>query len=204
MDAIDRKIIAELQTEGRLTVTELAERVSLSVAPCHRRLRELERTKVIRGYRAVIDPAAIGLGFEVLLQVTMDREDATTIARFESGLAEIAEVRHAERLFGDPDYLIRVATADLATFQEMRDAKLATLPGVQRLSSTIVMKRIVDDRPYPMMSLRGTVRRAWDGDRRAARTAGRSPARAPMMTAAARPPAQASGGITTVSPWPRA
>jgi DNA-binding Lrp family transcriptional regulator len=150
MDAIDRKIIAELQTEGRLTVTELAERVSLSVAPCHRRLRELERTKVIRGYRAVIDPAAIGLGFEVLLQVTMDREDATTIARFESGLAEIAEVRHAERLFGDPDYLIRVATADLATFQEMRDAKLATLPGVQRLSSTIVMKRIVDDRPYPV------------------------------------------------------
>ena len=109
---------------GRLTVTELAERVSLSVAPCHRRLRELERTKAIRGYRAVVDPAAIGLGFEVLVQVTMDREDATTIARFESGLAEIAEVRHAERLFGDPDYLIRVATADLAAYQEMRDTKL--------------------------------------------------------------------------------
>src|SRR5580693_9044739 len=151
MDAIDRKMLAELQAEGRLTVTELAERVSLSVAPCHRRLRELERTKAIRGYRAVIDPAAIGLGFEVLVQVTMDREDATTITRFESGLAEIAEVRHAERLFGDPDYLIRVATADLAAYQEMRDAKLATLPGVQRLSSTIVMKRIVEDRPYPVM-----------------------------------------------------
>jgi len=83
MDAIDRKILAELQKEGRLTVTELAERVSLSVAPCHRRLRELERTKAIRGYRAVIDPAVIGLGFEVLVQVTMDREDATTIARLE-------------------------------------------------------------------------------------------------------------------------
>ena len=159
MDAIDRKIIAELQTEGRLTVTELAQRVSLSVAPCHRRLRDLERTKAIRGYRAVIDPAAIGLGFEVLVQVTMDREDATTIARFEAGLAEIAEVRHAERLFGDPDYLIRVATADLASYQEMRDTKLATLPGVQRLSSTIVMKRIVDDRPYPMMSSSGGSRR---------------------------------------------
>jgi len=155
MDAVDRKILAELQAAGRLTVTELAERVSLSVAPCHRRLRELERTKAIRGYRAVIDPAAIGLGFEVLVQVTMDREDATTITRFESGLAEIAEVRHAERLFGDPDYLIRVATADLAAYQEMRDTKLATLPGVQRLSSTIVMKRIVEDRPYPVMPLRG-------------------------------------------------
>jgi DNA-binding Lrp family transcriptional regulator len=150
MDAIDRKIIAELEAEGRLTVTELAQRVKLSVAPCHRRLRELERVGTIRGYRAVIDPAAIGLGFEVLLQVTMDREDAATIANFESGLAEVAEVRHAERLFGDPDYLVRVATADLAAYQSLRDEKLATLPGVQRLTSTIVMKRVVDNRPFLM------------------------------------------------------
>ena len=150
MDLIDRKIIAELQAEGRLTVTELAQRVGLSVAPCHRRLRELERAGAIRGYRAVVDPAAIGLGFEVLVQVTMDREDAATIADFERGLAEIPEVRHAERLFGDPDYLLRVATADIAAYQTLRDEQLATLPGVGRLTSTIVMKRIVEDRPYPL------------------------------------------------------
>jgi DNA-binding Lrp family transcriptional regulator len=148
MDAIDRKILATLQAEGRLTVTELAQRVSLSVAPCHRRLRELERTGVIHGYRAIIDPAAIGLGFEVLVQVTMDREDAATITEFEHRLAEIPQVRHAERLFGDPDYLLRVATAGLEAYQALRDEKLATLPGVQKLTSTIVMKRIVDDRPY--------------------------------------------------------
>jgi DNA-binding Lrp family transcriptional regulator len=151
MDATDRKIIAELQAEGRLTVTELAQRVSLSVAPCHRRLRELERAGVIRGYRAIIDPAAVGLGFEVLVQVTMDREDASTIIEFERGLAAIPEVRHAERLFGDPDYLLRVATADITAYQALRDEKLATLPGVQRLTSTIVMKRVVDDRPYPSL-----------------------------------------------------
>jgi DNA-binding Lrp family transcriptional regulator len=58
-------------------------------------------------------------------------------------------VRHAERLFGDPDYLVRVATADIDSYQRLRDEKLATLPGVQRLSSTIVMKRVVDERPYP-------------------------------------------------------
>jgi DNA-binding Lrp family transcriptional regulator len=150
MDAVDRKMLAELQAEGRLSVTELAQRVSLSVAPCHRRLRELERTKAIRGYRAVIDPAAIGYGFEVLVQVTMDREDAATVASFEDGLAGVPEVRHAERLFGDPDYLVRVATADLAAYQMLRDEKLATLPGVQRLTSTIVMKRVVDDRPFPV------------------------------------------------------
>jgi DNA-binding Lrp family transcriptional regulator len=150
MDRIDRKILAELQTEGRLTVTELAQRVQLSVAPCHRRLRELERTGVIRGYRAVVDADAIGLGFEVLVNVTMDREDAATIEAFEAGLAEVAEVRHAERLFGDPDYLVRVVTSDLTAYQALRDQKLATLPGVQRLTSTIVMKRIVDERPLPV------------------------------------------------------
>jgi DNA-binding Lrp family transcriptional regulator len=59
-------------------------------------------------------------------------------------------VRHAERLFGDPDYLVRVATPDLASYQVLRDEKLAALPGVQRLTSTIVMKRVVDDRPFPV------------------------------------------------------
>ena len=136
--------------DGRLTVTALAERVRLSVAPCHRRLRELERSGAIRGYRAVVDPAAIGLGFEVLVSVTMEREDAATIAEFEAGLAKVAEVRHAERLFGDPDYLVRVAAADIAAYQALRDEKLATLPGVQRLNSTIVMKRVVDGRPFPV------------------------------------------------------
>lgn len=135
---------------GRLTVTELAERVSLSVAPCHRRLRELERTGVIRGYRAVVDADAIGLGFEVLVNVTMGQEDAATIEAFEAGLAQVTEVRHAERLFGDPDYLVRVVTTDLAAYQALRDQKLATLPGIQRLTSTIVMKRVVDERPLPV------------------------------------------------------
>src|SRR5215472_8617746 len=155
MDVIDRKILAELQAEGRLTVTELAQRVALSVAPCHRRLRELERTGAIRGYRAIIDPAAVGFGFEGLVQVTMDREDASTITDFERGLEAIPEVRHAERLFGDPDYLLRVATADLEAYAALRDEKLAALPGVHRLTSTIVMKRIVEDRPLPILPTGG-------------------------------------------------
>lgn len=147
MDAIDRKILAVLQAEGRLTVTELAQRIGLSAAPCHRRLRELERSGVISGYRAVIDPGAVGRGFEVLLAVTMDREES--VAGFESGLAKIPEVVHAERLFGEPDYFVRVATADIGAFQRLRDERLARLPGVQRLTSTIVMKKVVDNRPLP-------------------------------------------------------
>jgi DNA-binding Lrp family transcriptional regulator len=149
VDQIDRKILAALQSEGRLTVTELATRVGLSVAPCHRRMRELERAGAIRGYRAVVDPAAVGRGFEVLVAVTMDREDADTIVAFEAGLAAIPDVTHAERLFGEPDYFVRVATADIDAYQRLRDEQLARLPGVLRMTSTIVMKRVVDTRPLP-------------------------------------------------------
>lgn len=148
VDAIDRKIIAELEGDGRMSVTELAVRVGLSVAPCHRRLRSLEAQKVIVGYRALVDPAALGLEFEVVVQVTMDREDSTTVEQFEQGLQEIEEVRSAERLFGDPDYLIRVTTTSMQAYQVLRDEKLARLPGVGRFSSTIVMKRVVADRPF--------------------------------------------------------
>ena len=150
VDEIDRKILAELQEDGRLTVTELADRVQLTVAPCHRRLRELERTGVITGYRAVLDPAAVGLGFEALVSVTLDRGDAATVAAFETALAGVPQIRHAERLFGDPDYLLRVAAIDLDDYAALRDHELATLPGVQRITSTLVMKRIIDNRPLPL------------------------------------------------------
>ncbi|MQA81699.1 MAG: winged helix-turn-helix transcriptional regulator [Streptosporangiales bacterium] len=149
MDAIDRKILAVLQQEGRLTLTELAERVRLSVSPCHRRLRALERDGTIIGYRAVVDPAALGLGFEALVFVTMRQEDRDTLLAFEDAVARIPHVLLAQRLFGDPDYLLRIVTADLAGYQELEDDVLAALPGVQRLNSTLVMKRVVTDRPLP-------------------------------------------------------
>jgi DNA-binding Lrp family transcriptional regulator len=149
MDAVDRKILAELQKDGRLTITDLAARVGLSISPCHRRLRELERTGVIRGYRAIVDPKAVGLTFEALLFVTMRQEDRDTLLGFEAALAAIPNVVQAQRLFGDPDYLVRIVTADLAAYQQLEDDTLAALPGVQRLNSTLVMKQVVNDRPLP-------------------------------------------------------
>jgi DNA-binding Lrp family transcriptional regulator len=149
MDSIDRKILAEVQNDGRLTITELAARVGLSVSPCHRRLRELERDGTISGYRAVVDAAAVGLTFEALLFVTMRQEDRETLLGFEHAVAQIPNVIQAQRLFGDPDYLLRILTTDLAAYQRLEDDVLATLPGVQRLTSTLVMKRVVQDRPLP-------------------------------------------------------
>jgi DNA-binding Lrp family transcriptional regulator len=147
IDRIDRKILAELEENGRLSVTELAARVNLSVSPCHRRLRELERTGVIRGYRAIVDPAAIGLGFQALVFASLHQADRATVANFEDALEAIPQVLEAQRLFGDPDYLLRVVAADLHGFQQFYDERLATLPGLRRLTSTIVMKDVVDHRP---------------------------------------------------------
>src|SRR5688572_10731573 len=123
MDATDRKILAELQVDGRLTLTDLAGRVSLSISRCQRRVRDLEANGAIRGYRAVIDPAAVGLGFEVLVFGTVVRPEAVT--EIDAALEAIPQVIEARRLFGDPDYLIRVVTADLADYQRLYDTVLS-------------------------------------------------------------------------------
>lgn len=149
MDALDRKILAQLQVDGRLSLTDLAARVGLTVSPAHRRVRDLERSGAIVGYRAVVDPTVIGLGFEALVFVTMGQEDRDTLLAFEAAVAAIPNVLQAQRLFGDPDYLLRIRTADLDAYATLEDDVLAVLPGVQRLNSTLVMKTVVTDRPYP-------------------------------------------------------
>jgi DNA-binding Lrp family transcriptional regulator len=150
MDAVDRKILAELQRDGRLTITELADRVRLSVSPCHRRLRALENSGAISGYRAQLDAHALGLTFEALVFVTMRASDRSTLEKFEQSVTEIPNVLQAQRLFGDPDYLLRVITRDLAAFQRLYDEQLTALPGVQRLTSTLVMKSVAEGRPLPL------------------------------------------------------
>ncbi|MDJ0356620.1 Lrp/AsnC family transcriptional regulator [Paenarthrobacter sp. PH39-S1] len=150
MDALDRKILAELQSDGRLSLTDLAARVSLTLSPTHRRVRDLERSGAITGYRAVVNPSAVGLAFEALVFVTMKQEDHDTLLSFEAALADIPNVIQGQRLFGDPDYLLRVQTVDLDAYAQLEDNALATLPGVQRLTSTLVMKNVVIDRGYPV------------------------------------------------------
>ncbi|NEB13949.1 Lrp/AsnC family transcriptional regulator [Streptomyces coelicoflavus] len=147
MDSMDRKIVAALQSEGRITLTELADKVRLSVSRCQRRVRDLEAAGIIRGYRAVVDAAALGYGFEVLLFATLSRPDVVT--EFDAALAEIPEVIEAQRLFGEPDYLIRVVSADLPSYQKLYESVLIHLPGVRGLTSTIVMKQTVHPRPLP-------------------------------------------------------
>lgn len=149
MDKTDRKILAELQADGRLSLTELAERVGLSLSPCHRRVRALEQDGIIRGYRAHLDPTSMGFGFSAIVFVTLREGDRQAVSAFEESVVDIPQVIQAQRLFGNPDYLLQVITRDLAAFQRLYDEKLSGLPGVQRLTSTLVMKTVVEDRPLP-------------------------------------------------------
>ena len=89
-----------------MTATALAAKVGLTVAPCHRRLRDLEQSGVIRGYKADIDPAAVGLGFEAIVFVTLRQVDRPTMEIFENRVADNPNIVEAQRLFGSPDYLL--------------------------------------------------------------------------------------------------
>lgn len=150
MDALDWKILSTLQEDGRLTITQLAERVGLSVSPCHRRLRSLETQGIITGYRAMLDAQQLGFGFETLLFVTLEAANHLTIPPFEAAVNELPNVIQAQRLIGETDYLLRVVTKDLAAFQLLYDEQLAALPGVRRLTTTLVMKSVVPERMLPL------------------------------------------------------
>ena len=150
MDRIDRKILAELQGDGRQSLTDLAERVGLSLSPCHRRVRALEEAGVIKGYRAHLSAPELGLNFSSLVFVTLQEGHQQAVADFEKALPSIPYIVQAQRLFGDPDYLLMVVTADLPAFQKLYDDELSRLPNVQRLTSTLVMKDVITDRLLPL------------------------------------------------------
>ncbi|GAA2042197.1 Lrp/AsnC family transcriptional regulator [Streptomyces cheonanensis] len=142
MDAIDRAIIAELERDGRLTNVQLAQRIGLTTGPCLRRVQRLEAEGVIRGYRAVLDPGALGRAFEVLVDLTLEAQDAETVERFEQALVRADEVVELRRLFGSPDYFVRVAVADLAAYESFLSLRVMTIPGVRNVTSHFTMKTV--------------------------------------------------------------
>ncbi len=142
MDAIDRAILRQLQADGRISNAELAERVRLSPSPCLRRVRALERAGAIRGYHADVDPAALGRGFEVTVHVELTLKDRATVEAFEAGIAGFDEVLECRRMFGLPDYVVRVAVADQEAYEAFYMNRLAELPGLARVNSQFTMKTV--------------------------------------------------------------
>jgi DNA-binding Lrp family transcriptional regulator len=145
LDSVDREILFQLRQNGRLSNVELARRVGLTPPPCLRRVKRLEDAGVIAGYRAVIDPAAVGRGLEVILDVEIGATDLTTVADFEATVATYDEVIELRRMFGRPDYFIRIAVADHAAYDAFLTSKLIGLPGVLRTTSHLTMRKIKTD-----------------------------------------------------------
>lgn len=140
MDKLDRAIIDQLQDHGRLTNQELADRVGLTPAPCLRQVRRLEAEGVITGYTALVNPAALGRDFEVIIYADLVAKDLATVASFEERLVAMDEVAELRRMFGIPDYFIRVQTADLAAYEQWLSVKLMGDPAIARVDSRLTMK----------------------------------------------------------------
>jgi DNA-binding Lrp family transcriptional regulator len=142
MDEIDRRIIAELRMDGRLSNVELADRVGLTTAPCLRRVKRLEDDGVIVGYTALLDPVAMGTAFEVLVNVDLTHKDRDSVQRFEAAVSALPEVIEVRRMFGLPDYVIRVGTRDVESYEEFITNDLETAPGIARVDSHLTMKLV--------------------------------------------------------------
>jgi Lrp/AsnC family leucine-responsive transcriptional regulator len=144
LDSFDRKIVAALAGDGRLTTVELAARVGLSASACTRRLQNLEAEGVIRGYRAMVDATAIGLGITVFVEITLERQNDDTLRAFEAGLATCANVLSCHLMSGSSDYLIRIAARDLPDFERLHANVLGHLPGVARIESKFALREAID------------------------------------------------------------
>lgn len=140
LDSVDHAIIDELEANGRLSNVALADRVHLTPGPCLRRVQRLEAEGVIRGYRAVVDPATVGRGFEVILEVGLTRFDKASVERFESTMIAYDEVVELRRMFGSPDYFARVRVGDQSAYEEFLTERVMTIDGISTVSSRFAIK----------------------------------------------------------------
>jgi Lrp/AsnC family transcriptional regulator, leucine-responsive regulatory protein len=147
IDRIDRNILRLLQGDGRLTNAEIAERVNVSAATCHRRIRRLFEEGHVIGVRGRIDPRAIGLGTLVMVGVVLDRSTPESFAAFETSVTQMPEVLDCHLVAGDFDYFLKIRVQDMADFNLLHSRMLIALPGVRQIRSFFVMKEVKDNAP---------------------------------------------------------
>ena len=146
LDAINNRILHELSLNGRVSNAELAERVGLSASACLRRVQELERKGVIKGYRAVLDRAALGAGFTAFITVGLSDHTKASQKAFEDSIVTSPEVRECHNITGAFEYLLRVEVADLSAYKIFHTEVLGTLPQVNSITTYVVMESAKDER----------------------------------------------------------
>ena len=146
IDPINRKILHELELDGRMSNAELAQRVGLSPSACLRRVQELERRGVILGYRAIINRTAMGAGFMAYIAVGLSEYTAAQQTAFEKAMADAPEVRECHNVTGAVEYLLRVEVTDLRAYKAFHTEVLGAFPQVRSVTSYIIMDTAKDER----------------------------------------------------------
>lgn len=150
LDQLDRRILEEIQANGRMSNQELSERVGLSPSPCLRRLRQLETAGVIDRYVALIDPAAVGLAVTAFVRVRLNQQDDRQLAVFEAAVAKFPEIMECYLMSGEADYQLRVVVGSLGEFEDFLRRKLTRIPVVAQVTTSFALRPVVYKTALPL------------------------------------------------------
>jgi DNA-binding Lrp family transcriptional regulator len=140
LDQIDRRLLAELQDDGRMTNVELAQRVGLTAPPCLRRVRALEEGGVIKGYHAELDASKLGYAITVFALVSLKSQAEEALRQFEDHMRTLPEVRECHMLNGEIDFILKIVSKDLQSFQEFLTSKLTPAPNVASVKTSLTIR----------------------------------------------------------------
>ncbi|NOD35272.1 MULTISPECIES: Lrp/AsnC family transcriptional regulator [unclassified Ruegeria] len=149
LDDIDRKILAELQADGRMTNVELAKRVGISAPPCLRRVRTLEESGYITGYHADVNSRELGFEVQVFAMVGLDSQAEAELRAFEERCREWPLVRECHMLNGEVDFILKCVAPDLSSFQQFLTGELLTTPNVASVKTSLVIRGAKDEPGVP-------------------------------------------------------
>lgn len=150
IDEIDRRILIELQNDGRMTNQDLSERVGLSPSPCLRRLRALENSGRIFRYVALVEPNSVGLSVTAFVRVRLDQQDDRHLALFEEAVASFPEVMECYLMTGDADYQLRILVRSLGAFEDFLRQKLTRIEGVSQVTTSFALRPVVYKTAIPV------------------------------------------------------
>ena len=150
LDKIDRKILRILQAEGRISFTELGERVGLSTTPCTERVRRLEREAVFTGYHAHMDPAAVKASLLVFVEISLAYKSGDIFEEFRRAALKLPNVLECHLVSGDFDYLLKARISEMASYRKLLGSTLLTLPHVRESKSYIVMEEVKETLSLPI------------------------------------------------------
>lgn len=146
MDSFDEKILRELSKDGRISNIQLAEKINLSPSACLRRVQELERSGIIKGYKAILDREELGIHFTAYITVGLSTHTKESQKSFEQAIMNAKEVRECHNITGTFEYLMRIETEDLKAYKSFHTDVLGTLPQVNSISTYVVMESPKDER----------------------------------------------------------